>query len=135
MTESVSIPYLPILVAALLTMPVGFLWFSPMLFARRWTALNPQLNPEMKPTVLPFVLTLLFQIAMAFVLWLLIEILGIRDVFTVWIVAGTLWLVFDFLPATTHHLFDKRPMQLLLINNVYDLANILVMSTVLVLWS
>ncbi len=132
--DLVNIPLLKIAVAALLTMPVGFLWFSPWLFGNRWIALNNLSKDKMKPSPMPFVVALLCQVVAAFVLWLLIEMFGITDIMNAWIVAAVLWFTFHFLPSLTHHMFDQRPMGLLFINTGHDLANLLVMSLLLTLW-
>jgi len=44
----VPINYLAVLVAALIPMAVGALWYSPALFAKKWMALVGKTEEEMK---------------------------------------------------------------------------------------
>ncbi|NOS66998.1 MAG: DUF1761 domain-containing protein [Candidatus Peribacteraceae bacterium] len=124
-----------ILVAALATMPVGYLWYSPFLFAKPWMHLNKIHHTQMKkgPGVFPLLVSLFSGIVIAFLISVLMNIAGIHTLGRAWKLGLLLWFGFDFLPGFMRYLFDKRPLELLLINSGHAAANIIVICWVLML--
>lgn len=124
-----------ILVAGLATMPVGYLWYSPLLFAKPWMHLNKIHHMQVRkgPGVLPLLTSLFSGIVLAFLLSVLIDSIGIHTLPRAWKLGLLLWFGFDFLPGFMRHLFDKRPFELLLINSGHVAANVIVICWVLLL--
>ena len=127
------LPLLPIAIAALATMPVGFLWYSPLLFGKPWMHLSKIHHTQMKkgPGVFPFIVALFSSFVVAAMMSVLIHVLIIGTLQGAWKLGLLLWFTFDFLPSWMRHLFDKRPAELILINSGHMAANILVIAWVL----
>lgn len=136
-----SLNWLAILVAAISTMILGFLWYSPLLFAKAWTReMGYDLNDkakmdEMRKSAGPayagsFVASLLSAFTLALILH------GMRaDSFHFGIMASFhIWLGFVATVQFTGALFAKQSMKLFAINTGYQLVCYLVMGAILVLW-
>ena len=136
-----SLNWLPILVAAISTMVVGFLWYSPLLFAKAWMremGYDPNDKAsveEMKKNAGPayggsFVASLLS----AFTLALILHALRSEDLHTGLMLGFHVWLGFVATVQFTGALFAKQSMKLFAINTGYQLVCYLVMGTILTLW-
>ena len=134
--------WLAILVAAMSTMVVGFLWYSPLLFAKAWMremGYDPNDKArmeEMKKTAGPaypgsFVASLLS----AFTLALLLHGLRAEDMHFGLMASFHVWLGFVATVQFTGALFSKQSMKLFGINTGYQLVCYLVMGAILTLWS
>ena len=128
------LPILPIAVAALATMPIGFLWYSPLLFATPWMHLSKVHHTQMKkgPGVFPFFVALFSSVVIAAIMSVLMHYLNISTVHSASKLGLLLWFAFDFLPSWMRHLFDRRPAELVLINSGHMAANILAIGWILV---
>ncbi len=124
-----------IFLAALATIPLGFLWYSPLFFAAPWMKMNAISTKKMKdgPGVMPFFFTLLTSLVLASLMSLLIGFLNIATLTDAWKIGTMLWFGFDFLPSLTRSLFSKRPLALVLIDSGHQAANILLIAWILML--
>ena len=124
-----SLNWLAILVAAVSTMVLGFLWYSPLLFAKPWMremGYDPNDKAkvqEMQKSAGPayggsFVASLISAFTLALIFH------GLRAD----------WLGFVATVQFTDALFTKKSMKLFAINTFYQLACYLVMGVILVLW-
>ena len=122
---------LPIAIAALASIVLGFVWYSPALFAKPWTRLNGLHNKKMKMTVTPFLATFLTSVVLAVLLRALIIAFKVTVLSNAWKVGLLLWFGFDFMPSLTRSLFSRKSLELVLIDSGHQAANILVMSWIL----
>ncbi len=136
-----SLNWLAILVAAIATMILGFLWYSPLLFAKAWTReMGYDLNDkakmdEMRKSAGPaYAGSLAASLLSAFTLALILH--GIRaDSLHFGVMASFhIWLGFVATVQFTGALFAKQSMRLFAINTGYQLVCFLVMGAILVLW-
>jgi len=136
-----SLNWLAILVAAIATMILGFLWYSPLLFAKAWTReMGYDLNDkakmdEMRKSAGPaYAGSLAASLLSAFTLALILH--GIRaDSLHFGVMASFhIWLGFVATVQFTGALFAKQSMKLFAINTGYQLVCFLVMGAILVLW-
>jgi Protein of unknown function (DUF1761) len=136
-----SLNWLAILVAGLSTMVVGFLWYSPLLFAKSWMremGYDPNDKArmeEMKKSAGPayggsFVASLLS----AFTLALILHGLRSEGLHTGVMLGFHVWLGFVATVQFTGALFAKQSMKLFAINTGYQLVCYLVMGVILTLW-
>jgi hypothetical protein len=136
-----DINLLAVLVAAISTMVVGFLWYSPMLFAKAWMR-EMGYDPKDKAKVQAmqksagpayagsFVASLTSAIVLAlFLHWVRAESLhhGL-------LVGSHVWLGFVATVQLTGALFTKQSMKLFAINTGFQLVCYLVMGTILAVW-
>jgi len=136
-----SLNWLAILVAAISTMILGFIWYSPLLFAKPWTReMGYDLNDkakmdEMRKSAGPayggsFVASLIS----AFTLALILHGLQAQSLQFGLMASFHIWLGFVATVQFTGALFAKQSMKLFAINTGYQLVCYLVMGTILVLW-
>jgi hypothetical protein len=132
---------LAILVAAIATMVVGFLWYSPLLFAKPWVRemgydLNdPAKMAEMRKGAGPaYAGSLLAGLISAFTLALFLHWTRVENVHYGLMVGFHIWLGFVATVQFTGALFMKQSMKLFAINTGYQLVCYLVMGAILTAW-
>jgi surface polysaccharide O-acyltransferase-like enzyme len=130
--------YLAVLVAAILNMLIGAVWYSQSLFGKSWMELAG-LKPDdaqkrmagmQRAYSLMFVASLLIAYALARVIWYAkVESAGGGA-----LIGLLAWIGFV---ATTHganYLFEGKPLRLYGINTGYSLVSFLVMGALLGAW-
>ncbi len=130
-----------VLVAAIATMVVGFLWYSPMLFARPWMlamGYDPEDKPKMeemrKSAGKSYAISLVASLVSAFVLGKIITITSVDTVLYGMKVGFAIWLAFVTTVQLTAKLFGNQSTKLYLINTGYQLVCYLVMGAILAVW-
>jgi hypothetical protein len=132
---------LAVLVAAISTMLVGFLWYSPALFAKPWMkemGANPNDKAkadEMKKSAGPaYAGSLVASLLSAFVLALFLHWTRSEGAQIGAMTGFHVWLGFVATVQFTGALFSKQSMKLFAINTGYQLVCYLVMGTILGAW-
>ncbi len=131
-----------VLAAAVATMILGFLWYSPLLFAKPWTlAMGYDPNDKAKMEEMRkgagklYGITFIASLSSAFVLGKVIEITTVNSIFYGMKIGFAVWLGFVTTVQLTSTLFKKRPIKLYLIDTGYQLVCYLVMGAILARWS
>jgi Protein of unknown function (DUF1761) len=131
-----------VLVAAVATMVVGFLWYSPVLFARPWMiamGYDPDDKAkiaEMQKSAGPlYGIAMLASLLSAFVLGKVIDGLTVNTARYGLKVAFAVWLGFVATVQLTDTLFGKKPVKLFLINTGYQLVCYLAMGAIIGAWA
>lgn len=127
--------------SAVATMVIGFLWYSPFLFAKPWMQAMGY-DPEDKATIakmqkgasLKYGISFLASILSAFILGKIIFHLAISTALYGMKVGFAAWLAFVMTVQLTDKLFSGRPFKLFLINTGYQLACYLAMGAILGKW-
>jgi hypothetical protein len=132
---------LAILVAAVSTVIVGFIWYSPILFAKPWMremgydpndkAKVQEMQKSAGPTYFAAVIASLVS---AFVLALFLHEMNAESIHYGLLIAFHVWLGFVATVQLTGVLFMKQSMKLFAINTGYQLACYLVMGAILSVW-
>jgi len=124
--------------AAVASMAIGFLWYSPFLFATPWMiAMGYDPNDkariaEMQKKAAPsYGISFLCSLLSAFVLGKIIFHLAISTPLYGMKVGFAVWAAFVMTVQLTDKLFGNRPMKLFLINTGYQLVCYLVMGAIL----
>ncbi len=130
-----------VLVSALATMVAGFLWYSPMLFAKPWTILmgydpNDKAKlAEMQKSAGPsYMMSLIASILSAFVLGKLIAVSGTVGAVDGLKIGLVVWLGFVTTVQFTNALFSRQPNKLYMINTGYQLVCYVAMGAILGAW-
>ena len=136
-----GINFWAVLVSAIATMVIGFLWYSPMLFANPWMRLmgidpndKTKLAELQKGAGKTYGLAFFASIASAVVL---AKIIGVTSVNTIpygMKIGFAVWLGFVTTVQLTGALFGKQPAKLYLINTGYQLVCYLVVGAILAKW-
>jgi hypothetical protein len=131
-----------VLLAALATKVVGFVWYSPWLFARPWMSLmgyapdDKAKQDEMrKGAGKLYGLAFLASLLAAFVLARIIRITAIHTVLHGVRTAIAVWGGFVATVQLTDALFGKKPIKLYLINTGYQLVCYMLMGAILAAWA
>jgi surface polysaccharide O-acyltransferase-like enzyme len=131
-----------VLVAAISTMVVGFIWYSPMLFARPWMTLmgypadDKAKQDEMrKGAGKLYGLSFVASLVGAFVLARIIRVTSVHTMLHGLRTGFGVWLGFVTTVQFTDKLFTKKPMALYLINTGYQLVCYLAMGAILAAWA
>jgi hypothetical protein len=130
-----------VLAAAVATMILGFLWYSPLLFAKPWTVLmgydpndKAQIDAMRKGAGRLYGVSLLCSLVAAFVLGRIMHVATIHTALHGAKMGAGVWLGFVTTVQLTDALFGKKPFKLHLINTGYQLACFLAMGTILAVW-
>ena len=133
--------WLAILVAAGVTMILGFLWYSPLLFAKAWTReMGYDLNDkakmdEMRKSAGPaYAGSFVASLISAFTLALILHGMRAESLHFGIMASFHIWLGFVATVQFTGALFAKQSMKLFAINTGYQLVCFLAMGAILVLW-
>jgi len=130
-----------VLVAAIATMVVGFLWYSPLLFARPWMVLMGY-DPEDKAKLAEmqkgagkmYALSFVASLVSAVVLAKIIAITTVSSALYGMKIGFAVWLGFVTTVQLTSVLFARQPVKLYLINTGYQLVCYLAMGAILAVW-
>ena len=132
---------LAILVAAISTMVVGFVWYSPILFAKPWMremGYDPDDKgkvQEMQKSAGPaYFGSLIASLVSAFVLAMFLHQFNGLGVGIGLLVGAHVWLGFVATVQLTGVLFMKQSLKLFAINTGYQLVCYLVMGAILAAW-
>jgi len=134
-----EINYWAVLLATVAAIAIGSVWYTPRVFGNRWKRLAEAKEPQ---TTTQAVLPIIVSVALAFLLaWVLAGAVAIAwhfyggSYFGSSIVTGlTLWAGFTAGPLITHDVFAGRPSQLTILNLLYELVLVVVMSVVIGVW-
>ncbi|HKW31520.1 MAG TPA: DUF1761 domain-containing protein [Candidatus Acidoferrum sp.] len=137
-----SLNWLAILVAAISTMILGFLWYSPLLFAKAWTremGYTPDDKAkmdEMRKSAGPaYAGSFVASLISAFTLALILHGMRAESLHFGMMASFHIWFGFVATVQFTGALFAKQSMKLFAINTGYQLVCYLVMGAILVLWN
>ncbi|MGA7161778.1 MAG: DUF1761 domain-containing protein [Bacteroidota bacterium] len=128
--------YLAILVSAILSMAIGAIWYSPMLFAKQWMVWNNMTAEDMKKVnpgplyAQSFFATLVTYFVLALILRNMNATSAVEGMKT----AFMLWLGFITTVQFTANLFSSKKIQSYLLDTGYQLVTMLIAGIVLSLW-
>jgi surface polysaccharide O-acyltransferase-like enzyme len=130
-----------VLACALATMVVGFLWYSPILFANPWMRLmgydpNDKAKiAEMQKSAGPsYAMSFVASILAAAVLGKIIAVMTVNTAMYGMKVGLAVWLGFVTTVQLTNALFSRQPAKLYAINTGYQLVCYLAMGAILGAW-
>lgn len=130
-----------VLVAAIAAMVLGFLWYSPLLFAKPWAREmgydltdKAKMEEMRKGASFAYGGSFVASLISAFTLALILHGLGAESLHFGLMASFHIWLGFVATVQFTGALFAKQSMKLFGINTGYQLVCYLVMGAILTLW-
>ena len=136
-----DINLLSVLVAAIATMVLGFVWYSPLLFAKPWTVemgYNPEDKAKMeevrKGAGKSYGISFVASLVSAFILAKIIDITTVDSALYGMKIGFAVWLGFVTTVQLTSKLFGNQSTKLYLINTGYQLMCYLAMGAILAVW-
>src|ERR1700720_2391294 len=130
-----------VLVAAISTMIVGFIWYSPMLFAKPWMVLmgydpndKAKMDEMRKSAGKSYAISFVASLISALVLGKIIDVTSVQSPLYGMKIGFAVWLGFVTTVQLTAKLFGNQPTKLYLINTGYQLVCYLAMGAILAVW-
>jgi hypothetical protein len=130
------INYFAVIVAAILNMVVGAIWYGPMLFAKQWMTVN-NINPEDMKDVNPapmYAQSIVVTVVSYFVLAIAMNITGTATIPSGMSVAFWLWLGFIAPVQYTANLFSSKKVTAFFIDTGYQLITMLIAGGLIAVW-
>lgn len=131
----VELNFVTVLIAAVASMVVGSLWYSPVLFAKQWVKLVKLSENEMKAgMVRSMIIASVLALVEAYVLAYFVKYSGATTAAGGMLTGFWAWLGFVATTVGVQGVFENRPNQLTMINLGHHLVNLLVMGAILAMW-
>mgnify|MGYP003394409019 FL=1 len=136
---TVDVNYLAVLIAAIVSMVLGFLWYSPMVVGKQWMKLKgytaESLKKEQKEMskfyALSFVLALVTAYVLTHVMAMAMNFFNYTPLSTGLTSAFWMWLGFVMPVQASAQIFGEKKWGLLVIDSGYQLLSLLGMGAVL----
>lgn len=133
-----DINYLAVLCALGLTLALGALWYSPLMFGRVWYRLKrytPEQADKMRGNLWPaYVVSTIGYVTMAMVVAVLVAVLGLTSASEGLVLGFLLWIGFVFTTGLIANMFSERRFRSFVIDTVYQLACLLIMGAIIGAW-
>ena len=143
MQQYPTINYLAVLVAGIVIFALGGLWYSPVLFVKRWMALQGRTEEQMKAEAAAANMPVMYLSAFicglltAWVLAMILAHVGVSVTLNAAhgaLIGFMCWLGFAGATSYGTALFSGKPKQLWLIDSSYNLASFVLAGIVLAVW-
>lgn len=139
MVIAVSVNHLAVLFAAIASMIIGMIWYSPALFARPWMryqGIDPMKMKSKKKQgmIKMMILGLIATLLTAFVLSQVLTYSGAATMAEALLGGFWMWIGFGIPLTVGSVLYEQKKWGYFFINAGYQLVSFLVMSTILVGW-
>ena len=138
-----AINYLAVLVAAIIIFALGGLWYSPLLFSKRWLALQNKTEEQMRAEAASANIPVLYLIAFVcsfLQAWVLAMVIGHMaqvaemGVAHAAIFSALLWVGFAGATSYATAMFSGAPRRLWAINSLYNLVSFVIAGILLAVW-
>ncbi len=136
---NVEVNYLAIVISAVISMVVGFVWYSPMAFGKPWMKLMGLTPDGLKKAQkemgklygVSFVLSLVTAYVLSHVMTLSESFFGYSQLSTGLTTAFWMWLGFMMPVQLTGEMFNSKKWKLFGLNTGYQLLSLVLMAVVL----
>ena len=132
-----QVHWLAVLVSGIVIFLLGGLWYSPLLFAKRWVALSGKSEEDIKkaaPGALPFVLVFFCGLLTALVLAMVLNHFRPLTIGRGALVGVLCWLGFAAPSSFGTATFSGTPRALWLLNSGYNLVAFVLAAIILSVW-
>lgn len=124
-----------VFVAAIAATILGFFWYSPVMFGKKWMELGGIKEGEKKEGMgKTYTISFLTTLIMAYVLALVVYLTQASTIWTGATAGFWAWLGFVATFAVNSVLFEKKSWSLWLLNNGYNLLSLALMGAILAVW-
>jgi hypothetical protein len=135
-----DVNYLAVLVSGIVIFMLGGLWYSSLLFARRWIALMGRTEEEMRAAAkegnmaLSYMAVFICGLLTAVVLAHVISAFGASSAPAGAMVGALCWAGFAATTSFGTSLFSFQPRELWMVNTAYNLVSFVVAGAILGAW-
>ncbi len=136
---NVDINWWAILAAVAVNMIVGFIWYSPAVFAKPWAKLTGRKMEDMGDGTQGYILTTIGSFLQVYILAHFVAYTAYyyptySEVSVGLLTAALAWVAFVFVPQLVNTVFEGRRKKLLGINSGYFLVTLLINGVLLAVW-
>ena len=131
-----TVNYFAVFIAAVASMFLGGLWYSPMLFGKLFMKESKRKEKDMKnahPTK-AYAITFLTTLITAYILAHFVDYVEATTVTSAFLLAFWVWLGFYATTATGSVLWENKSWSLYFLNVSYHLVALAIMAVILTLW-
>jgi Protein of unknown function (DUF1761) len=138
-----AVNFLAVLVAAIVIFVLGGLWYSPLLFAKKWIALQGRTEEQERAQaaaanmpvmyISAFACSLIIALVMAHIMVHMASIMPVGAVHGAFF-GFMAWLGFAAPTSYATAIFSGKPKQLWLIDTSYNLVSFLLAGLILAVW-
>ena len=129
---------LAVLVTGVVIFVIGGLWYSPLLFAKRWVALIGKSEAELKASAgsmpMSYLMVLLCGLVTAWVMALVVGNFAPASGVDGALIGALSWLGFAGATSFGTALFSGKPKALWLIDSGFNLVSFIVAGVILTIW-
>jgi Protein of unknown function (DUF1761) len=129
-----SVNLLAVIVSAVVTMIIGALWYSPMLFANTWLRLINKNMEDVRGDATMYAGTFVAALLAAYVLAVVIRALGATTLINGILVGILTWLGLVAAPTFTYATFNGPNRQVWMLFAGYQLVAFVIMGAILGVW-
>lgn len=130
-----NINYWAVLIAAVISMGLGAVWYSPLLFGKTWAKLIGKKMDDMRANAGPaYTVTTIAALVQAFLLANVVKDTNVTTFGNGLLLGLILWVGFVAASTVSDTVFAGRPWKLWKLNTGYYLVVLLVNSAVLAVW-
>ena len=130
-----DINFFAVIIGAVVNMIVGFVWYSPQAFGRQWMKAIGKTQKDFEnmkgEANKAYALSFVGALVMSFVLAHVVYYSGSTNLVEGFIIGFLVWLGFVAPISFNSCLFEKKPLELVLINAGYYLAALIMMSIII----
>jgi len=138
-SDIMPVNILAIVVAAIVGMVIGALWYSPYLFGKTWMRLSKMSEKQLKVMKAKgmgktYLIAFIAALVTAYVLALFIDLTQAGTLLQGIQIGFWVWLGFIATTMLGNVLWEGKPVQLYVLNVVHQLVSIAVMGAILAVW-
>ena len=134
MEAAIAVSWWAIIIAAVVKFLIGWGWYAPPVFGKRWQALSGLKMDDMSGLAPAIVVQLIGDLVMAYILARFILHYGAPGLIGGALIGFMAWLGFVATIMVGSIFYEKKPPMLIAINAGYQLVGIVVMGAILGVW-
>jgi hypothetical protein len=130
------INYFAVIVAAIIQFALGGLWYSPVMFAKKWIALcglDPATTPKGNMP-LQFGSAFIASLISSHALACIISLSATSSIVIGALIGFLCWLGFAGVTSYSTSLFSRKPLQLWMIDSGYNLVSFVIAGGIIAIW-
>ncbi len=128
-----GVNYVGVIAATIAVMILGFVWYSPPLFGRRWLGYLGKTQAELGRPGPAFAIAIVAAFLNSWVLAVLAKTLGANNFDQGLVVGVVAWLGFQATLTAAGNVFEQRPWGLWVLNNAHNLLGQMLIGAIVTL--
>jgi hypothetical protein len=131
-----DVNYIAVIVAAIINMVLGAIWYSPFVFGKIWMTAMKKTKEDIKGQnmVKTHGLSLVSSVILAFILAAFVGLLGASTLQSGAIAGFFVWLGFVVTTNSASYLYEFKPLKVYEIYMAYQLVALVAMGALLAVW-